>query len=172
MKNKQMVTYILIGSAFLFIVVLSFFNKEAGMLIGGAVIKNSLTMLKILPLTFILIALFEVWVEREKVERHLGEKGGMVSYLWVLILGGTTMGPMIVALPVAAALLKKGARLPVIFTYIGAASVCRIPMTIFESSYLGVKFTLIRYAVSIPLIIISSIVMGKILQKKGYRINQ
>ena len=170
-KNNNIIIYILAVSAFAFIAVFSFFDREAGALMSKGFLQNTLTMIKILPLTFILIALFEVWVEREKVERHLGEQGGLASYLWVLILGGTTIGPMIVALPVAAALFRKGARLPVIFTYIGAASVCRIPMTIFESSYLGVKFTLIRYAVSIPLIILSSVFMGRILQKKGYKIN-
>ena len=63
---------------------------------------------------------------------------------------------MLVSLPVAASLYKKGARLEAIFTYIGAASVCRIPMTIFEASCIGVKFTIIRYTVAIPLIIISA----------------
>ncbi len=80
------------------------------------------------------------------------------------------MGPLIVAFPVAVALARKGARLSVVFTYIGASAVCRIAMTVFESSYLGLKFTIIRYAVSIPLIIISSVILGRVLERKGYQI--
>ena len=106
------------------------------------------------------------------MEKHLGEKGGLRSFLWVVILGGTTIGPMIVALPVAASLYRKGARLSVIFTYLGAAAVCRIPMTIFETSYLGVKFTIIRYSVALPLIIVSSVIMGRILNRSGYKIQE
>ena len=77
---------------------------------------------------------------------------------------------MLVALPVAYTLANKGARLSVVFTYIGAAAVCRIPMTIFEASYLGIKFTIIRYAVSVPLIILTSSILGKYLEEKKYKI--
>lgn len=172
MNKKNVMMSVLISLLLLFIAVLYKFSPETGMAIANAFIKNILTMLKILPLIFILIALFEVWVEKEKVEKHLGEKGGIRSFIWVLILGGTTVGPMIVALPVAASLFRKGARLSVIFTYLGAAAVCRIPMAIFESSYLGIKFTLIRYCVALPLIIISSVLMGRILNKSGYAIQE
>jgi hypothetical protein len=39
-------------------------------------------------------------------------------------------------------------------------------MTLFEASYVGVSFTAIRWMVSIPLVIISSILMEKILAAK------
>ncbi|MDC7233806.1 MAG: permease [Spirochaetales bacterium] len=147
-------------------------DPEAPGAIGRIFASNILSMLKILPFVFILIALFDVWVNREIIERHLGEEGGAVSFLWAVLLGGTTVGPMIVCLPVAAALYKKGARLTVIFTYIAASTVVRVPMTLFESSYLGVKFTIIRYAVSLPLIIGTSVLMGRGLQKKNYEIKE
>lgn len=121
--------------------------------------------IKILPFAFVLIGLFEVWVKRETVEKHLGHEAGFISYIWALILGGSTVGPMIVSLPIAHTLYNKGARPSIVFAYIGAASVCRIPMTIFEASYIGVKFTFIRYAVSIPLIIIFSKIMGTFLKE-------
>ena len=44
-----------------------------------------------------------------------------------------------------------------IFTYIGASAVCRIPMNLFELSFMGVKFTAIRLTVSLPLVILSSL---------------
>ncbi|MBI9099099.1 MAG: permease [Spirochaetaceae bacterium] len=172
MNKKNIIMTILLSIMILLIIVLYVFSPETGEKIGNAFSTNILTMLKILPLVFILIALFEVWVKKEKVEKHLGEKGGLRSFLWVVILGGTTIGPMIVALPVAASLYRKGARLSVIFTYLGAAAVCRIPMTIFETSYLGVKFTIIRYSVALPLIIVSSVIMGRILNRSGYKIQE
>ena len=172
MNKKNIIMTIFLSIMILLIIVLYVFSPETGKKIGNAFSSNILTMLKILPLVFILIALFEVWVKKEKVEKHLGEKGGLRSFLWVVILGGTTIGPMIVALPVAASLYRKGARLSVIFTYLGAAAVCRIPMTIFETSYLGVKFTIIRYSVALPLIIVSSVIMGRILNRSGYKIQE
>jgi hypothetical protein len=58
----------------------------------------------------------------------------------------------------------------VIFTYIGASAICRIPMAIFEASFLGIKFTVIRLAVSIPLVIVSSIVLANYLVGSNYEI--
>jgi len=125
-----------------------------------------LTMVKFVPAVFLLIGLFEVWVEKETIEKHLGENSGFISYIWVIILASTTVGGLYVAFPVAAALAKKGASPRIIFSYIGTAAICRIPMTLFEASYVGVSFTAIRWLVSIPLVIISSILMEKILENK------
>lgn len=132
---------------------------------SSAFLKSLTDMFLVLPFAFILIGLFEVWVRKETVEKHLGEEGGWRSYLWVCILGGMTIGPMLTALPVAQSLLKKGAALSVVLTYIGASAICRIPMTIFELTYLGGKFTLIRYLSAIPLTIISSLILGRLLKK-------
>jgi len=172
MNRKNKVQIAVLALALAAVAVIALLIPGAGISIGKLFAGNLKTMVKILPLTFILISLFEVWVKKETVERHLGEEGGFKSYFWALLLGGTTIGPMVVALPVAAALSRKGARLSVIFTYIGAAGVCRVPMTIFESSYMGVKFTLIRYSVSIPLIILSSILLSRALRGGAYEIKE
>ena len=171
-KSRKSPFFIVLAAAVLFTALLFIVKPEAGRLVGGYFWGSARTMLKILPLTFILISLFEVWVKKERVERHLGAEGGAVSFLWAIILGGTTVGPFIVAFPIAGALFRKGARLSVLFTYLGASAVCRIPMTLFESSYLGVKFTLVRYSVAIPLIILTSILMGRILEKRGFALKE
>ena len=129
-------------------------------------------LISIIPCVFILLGLFEVWVKRETIEKHLGENSGFLSYLWVILLAGTTVGGLYLAFPVAYTLYKKGARLSVIFTYIGASAVCRIPMTTFEASFMGLKFTLIRLFVSIPLILISSILLEKYLLNKNFEIKE
>ena len=41
-----------------------------------------------------------------------------------------------------------------ILTFLNASMISRIPMTIFEASFLGIGFTLIRFAISIPLVIL------------------
>jgi uncharacterized membrane protein YraQ (UPF0718 family) len=127
-------------------------------------------MLKVLPCAFVLIGIFEVWVKRETVERHFGTESGMRGYAWAILLAGTTVGGLYVAFPVAHSLCSKGAKLGIIFAYIGASAICRIPMAIFEASFLGIKFTAIRLLVSLPLVVITSILLGEYLTKKGYRI--
>ena len=72
------------------------------------------------------------------------------------------------AFSIAAALYRKGAKLSVIFTYIGASALCRTPMLIFEVSFLGIKFTLARLFVSVSLVRLISILLGHYLEKKQY----
>lgn len=53
---------------------------------------------------------------------------------------------------------------------LGASAICRIPMMFFEASFLGIEFTLVRLAVSLPLLVITSVLMGEYLTKRGYKI--
>ncbi len=143
---------------------------EPGERIAANFASFSLEMLRVLPCAFILIGLFEVWVKRETVERHLGEGSGLEGHLWAVLLSGTTVGGLYVAFPVAYSLFSKGARLGVVFAYVGASAVCRVPMAIFETSFMGVKFTAIRLLVSIPLVIVTSELLGRFLAKRRYAI--
>jgi uncharacterized membrane protein YraQ (UPF0718 family) len=152
-------------------VIISFANDyNPGQQIYFNFFEFLLTMFKFVPAVFILIGLFDVWVDREVIEKYLGKESGALSFLWAILLSGTTVGGIYVAFPVAHALAKKGASLRIIFTYIGAAAVCRIPMTLFEASFLGIKFSVIRLLISIPLIILSSILLEKYLLKVNYKI--
>jgi len=75
-----------------------------------------------------------------------------------------------VGFPLAYSLHSKGARLSVIFAYLSASAICKIPMAIFEVSFMGIKFTAIRLLVSLPLVIVSSILLGDYLVKRNYRV--
>jgi len=89
--------------------------------------------------------------------------------MWALLLAAPTVGGLYVSFPVAYALFKKGAKPSIVFTYIGASGICRIPMTIFEASFLGMKFSAIRFAVSLPLVIAISICLEKYLSWVRYK---
>ncbi len=169
-EYKKTVRILVVVIYFAFILASFVIGFEPGKKIGHNFFTFSTEMLKILPCVFILTGLFEVWVKREKVEKHLGENSGIRAYIWIILLAGLTVGGVYVAFPVAYSLFKKGAKLSVVFTYVGASAICRIPMTIFESSFMGIKFSLIRLAVSIPLVILSSIWLGNYLEKKDYKI--
>jgi uncharacterized membrane protein YraQ (UPF0718 family) len=153
MKNRL---YLLFTIIFIVFVGLSYiYEFKAGMQIGRNSYSIGLSFLTILPV-FIIISLFKVWVKRETIEKHLGTESGAKGYLLAILLSSSIVGGLVVSLPVAGALYKKGARLSVVLTFIGASCVCRIPLTVFEASFLGLPFTLIRWGLSIPLLILSS----------------
>ena len=170
MKRNDIIKIVVISCYVLFLIASLVFGFNPGKEIGNNFVSFSVYMLKILPCAFILIGLFEVWVKRETVERHFGEESGIRGYIWAVLLAGTTVGGLYVAFPVAYALYNKGAKLSVIFTYIGASAICRVPMTIFEASFLGIKFSAIRLFVSLPLVIVTSILLGNYLTKRNYKI--
>jgi uncharacterized membrane protein YraQ (UPF0718 family) len=152
----------LIGGAALFAV-------PAGIRMAESFFDFGRELVVILPAAFVLIGLFEVWVPRGAVERHLGTGGARpLQWLWMIVLASTTVGGIYVALPVAAALRGKGARLGLVFSYLALAGVCRIPMTLFEISFLGPAFTVVRYLVSVPLGIVTSEWLGTQLERRGY----
>ena len=170
MKRNNILRIVGLSCYILFLIVSWIFGFNPGKEISDNFASFSVDMLKILPCAFILIGLFEVWVKRETVEKHFGEESGIRGYIWAVLLAGTTVGGLYVAFPVAYALYSKGAKLSVIFTYIGASAICRVPMAIFEASFLGIKFTAIRLLVSLPLVIIASILLGNYLTKRNYKI--
>jgi uncharacterized membrane protein YraQ (UPF0718 family) len=139
-----------------------------GQEMGRSFLEFSWQMLRILPCVFILIGLFDVWVRKETVQRHLGHGAGPLAYTWAILLAGTAVGGLHVALPVAHALHSKQARLSVVLTFLTAAAVCRIPMTLFEASFLGWRFTFARLVVSLPLVVLSSIAIGNWLERRNY----
>lgn len=144
---------------------------KPGQQMGTTFGTTVLTFLGLLPCAFLLIALFDVWVKRETIERHLGQRSGVQAYVWIMLLAGITVGGLYLAFPVACSLAKKGARLGLVFTYVNFAGICRIPMVAFEASIMGWKFTVVRMAVSIPLVILTSELLGRSLQRRGYQVN-
>lgn len=139
-------------------------NFEPGVTLWQNLWQYLKTMLLLLPPVFVLIGLFEVWVKQETIEKHFGESHGISAWFWLILLSATTVGGLYVSLPLGYTLYKKGTRLRLIFGFLGFSTVCRIPMTFFEASFLGLKFTLIRYIVALPLIIISSIILERLLK--------
>ena len=170
MKRNSIIRIIILAGYALFLILSWILGYDAGQEVGENFATFALDMLKIVPCAFILIGLFETWVKRETVERHLGEGSGIAGYLWAVLLAGTTVSGVYIAFPMAYSLHSKGARLGVIFTYIGASAICRIPMGVFEASFLGIKFSAIRLLVAIPLVVVTSILPGGYLRKRNYRI--
>ncbi len=166
-NNPLLRTFVLIVLFLLFVSVSVIIDFQPGRIMAHRFLDFFLSMAAMFPAAFILIGLFEVWVQRSMVEQHLGEQSGWRGYFWAIVLASSIMAPMIIALPAAHALQKKGARLSVVLCFIGATTICRIPMTIFEATFLGFPFSLVRWTVSLPLIVISSAVLGGIFRNRG-----
>ncbi len=145
-------------------------GQNQGMAVWGNFTKFAITMLKLLPPAFVLIGLFDVWVSRETVEKNFGRAGGGRKYLWSILLAATTVGGTFVAFPVAHALREKGAKYSAVLAYISSASLVMVPMTIIEASILGWRFSVVRLLVSVPLVLLTSGLLGRYLERINYQL--
>ncbi|MFP4520571.1 MAG: permease [Fibrobacterota bacterium] len=165
MKKKSMVNTTLFILFLIFILLSWYFGYSEGKKAAASFTEVLGSMIKLLPCAFILVGLFETWVKRETVIRHLGEGCGPIGYLWVLVLAGFTVGGLYTAFPIAQSLRKKGASAQIIFTYLGFTGIIRIPMTVFEITFLGPLFTAVRLASALPLFLVTGIILGRYFSK-------
>ncbi len=151
---------------FLFLFVafgLGFWNPEFGRSMATMTGKNFRDMLGVLPPIFILLGLLEVWVPREMIIRHLGEKSGTRGIALSILLGAAAAGPLYVAFPVAVVMLKKGARFANIVIFLFSWSTLKIPLLLFEATALGWRFTIARAAVNLPAIILMGFLVDRLI---------
>jgi len=128
-------------------------------------------MLLFLPLVFMLIGLIDVWIPREAVMKRVGAGSGFKGALWVTVLAMLFAGPLYAAFPVALMLRKKGSSIRNVFIYLGAFSAMKIPMVSFEIGFMGLKFSMLRLAFTLPVFILIGILMEKILGS-GYEMRE
>lgn len=173
MKNKAIGIFKKFGFVLVFAVffVVSWITKfSGGMEIGKNFRMFFLEMILILPLMFILIGLFDVWVPREKITRHVGPGSGSMGIFWVILLAMLQAGPLYGAFPVAALLWRKGCSVRNVFIYLGAFSTLKIPMLAFEVGFLGWKFSLLRALFSFPVFIAIGFLLAAFLKGKPFEV--
>ena len=129
-------------------------------------------MILFLPLMFILIGLFDVWVPRENIEKHIGKESGWKGTGLVILLATLQAGPLYGAFPFAYILWKKGRSVRNVFIYLGAFSTIKIPMLTFEIGFLGLKFSLLRTLITLPVFILIGYLMEGYLKGKNFDVKQ
>lgn len=127
-------------------------------------------MISFVPFIFIIVGLFDVWVPKEKIQKHIGRESGVKGIVLVTLLAMLQAGPLYGAFPVAYILWKKGISIRNLFIYLGAFSSMKIPMLGIEIGYLGIKFTLVRTLISLPLFIGIGFLMERYLKGRGFEV--
>jgi hypothetical protein len=133
---------------FAFIIIALYFADEAeGMKAFNISLSNMKEMLSLIPPVFVFMGLLDTWVPKETFIRYMGEASG----------------PLYIAFPIAVLLIKKKAKLAYVFFFLGVWSTMKIPLLLYELSYMGARFTAIQIAVCIPLFLLFSMVIEKTL---------
>ncbi len=131
--------------------------------------KNSIyyirEMLLIMPVVFVLTALLDVWVPKDKILRLLGHDAGIRGILLSFLIGSVSAGPIYAAFPMCVMLYKKGASLRNIIIILSAWAVIKVPMLLNEAKYLGFRFMAIRWLLTVAAIIVFSWITSRMVHK-------
>lgn len=123
-----------------------------GLLTGG---KTLLSATPLLLAAFLIAGLVQVLVTKEVVTRWLGAGSGWRGLLLAYLGGALMPGGPYVYYPITAALLKAGAGLGVLVTFVCAKNIWSLSRMPLEFALLGARLTLIRLAVTaiLPLVL-------------------
>ncbi|WP_422487172.1 permease [Gudongella sp. DL1XJH-153] len=120
-------------------------------------------MALIMPPVFILMGLMEVWVPKDKIQLWLGSGSGIRGGLISLLLGTLPTGPLYVAFPMTATLLRKGASLSNMVIFLGSWAALKIPQLMVEIKFLGIPFTGLRFGLTLTALVLMGLIMEAVL---------
>lgn len=121
-------------------------------------------MLMIMPVIFILTALLDMWVPKEKIMRYLGKDAKAKGVILSFVVGSISAGPVYAAFPMCVMLHRKGASIRNIVIILSSWAVIKIPMLLNEAKFLGPKFMAVRWVLTVVAIIIFSWITAKIIK--------
>ncbi|HKL60944.1 MAG TPA: permease [Acholeplasma sp.] len=127
--------------------------------------NQMISMLMIVPPIFVLIGLFDVFIEKETVINLLGKNSGIKGIALSFFLGAFSAGPTIAAFPLALLMMKKGAKYGNVMFFLMTWSTLKLPILIYQITELGLKLSLIMNGVMLLVFIIASILIDKIISE-------
>ncbi len=121
-------------------------------------------MLLIMPVIFVLTALLDLWVPKDKIMRYLGQEAGVKGLILSFVIGSVSAGPIYAAFPMCVMLHKKGASISNIVIILSAWAVIKVPMLLNEAKYLGPKFMALRWVLTVVAILVFSWIAARIVK--------
>lgn len=145
-------------------IIIAMINPSMGM----ESVKNSgyyiKEMVSIMPVIFILTALLDIWVPKEKIMQFLGKDAKGKGIFLAFIIGSISAGPVYAAFPMCVMLHKKGASIRNIIIILSSWAVIKIPMLLNEAKFLGPKFMVVRWILTVTAIIVFSWIADSIIK--------
>jgi len=123
-------------------------------------------MLLVMPAVMILMGLFSVFVPDKLIVKYLGKSSGLKGMLIAILIGAFPTGPLYVAFPIAASLLRKGARVASVVAFLSAWACIKIPQELVELQFLGLRFMATRLTLTIVFVLAMGLLMEKILGRE------
>ena len=123
-------------------------------------------MVAIFPAVIVLMGLADVWIPKSLINKYLGKESGFKGIILSIIMGTLPTGPVYIAFPIAAELLRKKARISNVMIFLGVWASSKIPQVGVEIKFLGFKFAMLRLILTLISLIIIGYLIEYIINKK------
>jgi len=164
-KKKIIRGWIYLGITIIIVVVLLSVFPEKTEPVTSTAQEYFIEMMVILPAIMVIMGIFSVYISDETVVKHLGKTSGIKGILLSILIGTLPTGPLYIAFPMAATLLKKGARVSNIIVFLSAWACIKIPQEMVELQFLGIEFMLLRLILTVVFVIIMGVIIEKIIER-------
>jgi uncharacterized membrane protein YraQ (UPF0718 family) len=141
------------------VAVVFYYSPAKGRMVAVTAWSYFLEIIAILPAVVLLMGLFEAWIPKHLIQRYLGKQSGATGILLAILFGTAPTGPLYIAFPIAAGLLKKGARPANVVIFLGAWAAAKLPQIMVEAKFLGIDFALLRFVLTVTVITVSGYIM-------------
>lgn len=128
------------------------------------------SMLMIVPPIFVLIGLFDVWVDRETVIKLMGNNSGIKGMALAFFLGAFSAGPTLAAFPLALIMLKKGAKYSNVLFFLMVWSSLKLPIVFYQITTIGFKFSMIINLTMLIVFVLGALLSEKLFKKEELEI--
>ena len=118
------------------------FNSQSAFL---ALQKSATVLTRILPIIVVVIlctALLNFFLQPRQMARHLGHESGIRGWLWALLAGVISHGPMYAWYPLLEDLREHGMKDELIVVFFASRTI-KIPLIPVMIDYFGLAFTLL-----------------------------
>ncbi len=121
-------------------------------------------MLSIFPAVLLIMGLADVWVPTTLVKKYLGREAKIKGKFLACFLGTLPTGPMYIAFPLAAELLRKKASVSNVIIFLGVWASLKIPQIGVEIKFMGIKFALLRLIFTLVSVVLIGIFVERLIK--------
>ncbi len=132
-----------------------------------ALFVGSRILIKMAPSLLLIIGLVGLllgFVPPQTIKQYLGADAGFQGTLLAAVTGAITLIPNIISIPLASSLLRSGATVATIATFITTLTMVGTLTAPIEIRELGLKYTLLRNGLSFVFALCIGLLMGVILK--------